>query len=391
MSDSLFSDLLVIDCASFVAGPAAATMLGDLGARVIKVEPPTGDGYRMLKHLPGLPPCEHNYPWRHTNRNKESLALDLKDTEQRKVLDALIARADVFITNYPLGVRKSLSLQYDDVRAVNPRIIYGSLTPYGEEGPEAASTGYDATAWLARSGLMDAIRATSDTPPAVSMPGMGDYMSANALYGAIVTALYRREKTGEGGRVGSSLMANGLWSNAVCVQAALDGADTTRRLERHKLSAFSQVYRCADDRWFLLTVLPQVQERVWPSIAACCGHPEWVDDARFATVDSRRENNEALTALFEAAFAGRPWAEWQAEMEALHITAGRIAKHGDHADCEQARVNNMVVAYGDEPGSKTISSPIYIDGVSKVPARLAPELGEHTESILAELGLQQQG
>jgi formyl-CoA transferase len=387
MSDALFSDLLVIDCASFIAGPAAATMLGDLGARVIKIEPPTGDGYRQLLHLPGLPPCEHNYPWRHTNRNKESLALDLKDPGQRQVLDALVQKADVFITNYPLGVRASLALNYDDVRAVNPRIIYGSFTPYGEEGPEAASTGYDATAWWARSGLMDAVRASSDTPPAVSMPGMGDYMSANALYGAIVTALYRREKTGEGGRVGSSLMANGLWSNAVCVQAALDGADTNKRMERHKLSAFSQVYRCADERWFLLTVLPQVQDRVWPSIAACCGHPEWVEDERFATMESRRENNRELTTLFEAAFARRPWAEWQAEMEALHITAGRIAKHADHAADEQALVNGMVVDYGDEPGSKTISSPIYIDGATKVAARPAPELGEHTAAILAELGI----
>ena len=391
MSDSLFSDLLVIDCASFIAGPAAATMLGDLGARVIKVEPPTGDGYRLLMHLPGLPPCEQNYPWRHTNRNKESLALDLKNPDQREALNALIRKADVFITNYPLGVRKSLSLDYADVCAANPRIIYGSLTPYGEEGPEAASTGYDATAWWARSGLMDAIRASSDTPPAVSMPGMGDYMSANALYGAIVTALYRREKTGEGGRVGSSLMANGLWSNAVCVQAALDGADTSKRLDRTKLSAFSQVYRCADDRWFLLTVLPQVQERVWPAIAQCCGHPEWVEDERFATMDSRRQNNQLLTGLLETAFAQRPWAEWQAEMEALHITAGRIAKHGDHADCEQARVNGMVVDYGEESGGKTISSPIYVDGVSKVPARPAPELGEHTEAILAELGLHKSG
>ena len=185
---SLFDDLLVIDCASFIAGPAAGTILADFGARVIKIEPPGGDGYRKLKHLPGVPRCESNYPWRLTNRGKESLALDLKQPEARAVLEQLVGRADVFITNYPLGVREKLQLRYPDIRALNPKLIYASLTPYGETGPEAGNTGYDATAWWARSGLMDSVRASSDTPPGVSVPGMGDHMSACSLYGAIVTA-----------------------------------------------------------------------------------------------------------------------------------------------------------------------------------------------------------
>ena len=387
MSDTLFSDLLVIDCASFIAGPAAATMLADMGARVIKVEPPTGDGYRLLKHLPGLPQGETNYPWRHTNRSKESLSLDLKNAEQRASLDKLIAKADVFVTNYPLGVRDSLNLHYEDIKAINPSIVYASFTPYGEEGPEAASTGYDATAWWARSGLMDAVRATGDTPPAISMPGMGDYMSANALYGAIVTALYRREKTGEGGRVGSSLMANGLWSNAVCVQAALDGADTSKRLERHKLSAFSQTYRCSDDRWFLLTVLPQVQEKVWPALAECCGHPEWITDERFTTIESRRANNADLTAALEAVFLEHPWSYWEPRMVEGHITAGKIARHSDHAVCEQAMANQMLVGCEAEQGQLTINSPFYIDGGEKVSPREAPEVGQHNAALFAEFGL----
>ncbi|MCB1856421.1 MAG: CoA transferase [Halieaceae bacterium] len=144
---SLFADLLVIDCASFIAGPAAATILSDFGARVIKIEPPGGgDGYRKLKHLPGVPRCEQNYPWRLTNRGKQSLALDLKQPEGRAVLEQLIGRADVFVTNYPLAVREKLRLRYTDIRALNPKTIYASLTPYGESGPEAGSTGYDATA-----------------------------------------------------------------------------------------------------------------------------------------------------------------------------------------------------------------------------------------------------
>lgn len=387
MTDALFGDLLVIDCASFIAGPAAGTMLADFGARVIKVEPPAGDGYRLLRHLPGLPQCELNYPWRHTNRSKEGLALDLKEPRHREVLDALVRKADVFITNYPLGVRATLKLDYEDIRAINPGIIYASLTPYGETGPEADSTGYDATAWWARSGLMDAVRASGDTPPAVSMPGMGDYMSACSLYGAIVTALYRRQKTGEGSRVGSSLMANGLWSNGLCVQAALDGADTDKRLDRDKLSAFTQVYRCRDDRWFMLTVLPQAQEKSWPELAQCVGHPEWLEDPRYETMESRRIHNVALVAALEAAFMEQDWAYWQQHLGARNITCGRIARHGDHGDDEQANAAAALVPFADDPERKTVDSPLYIEGLSKRAPSTAPEIGEHNGAILAELGI----
>lgn len=160
----------------------------------------------MLKHLPGLPGCDSNYPWSLTNRNKESLALDLKSSEGRAFLDTLVARADVFITNYPLGVRDRLKLRYEDMAELNPRLIYASLTPYGEEGPEVGNTGYDATAWWARSGLMDAVRASGDTPPAVSVPAMGDHMAACSLYGAIVTARGERSD----GRLSQSLRSTGI-------------------------------------------------------------------------------------------------------------------------------------------------------------------------------------
>jgi crotonobetainyl-CoA:carnitine CoA-transferase CaiB-like acyl-CoA transferase len=387
MTDSLFGDLLVIDCASFIAGPAAGTMLADFGARVIKVEPPGGDGYRLFPHLPGMPQCDLNYPWRHTNRSKEGLALDLKQAQHRAALDALLARADVFITNYPLGVRTALRLDYEDIRAINPGIIYASLTPYGETGPEAGNTGYDATAWWARSGLMDAVRASGDTPPAVSMPGMGDYMAACSLYGAIVTALYRRQKTGEGGKVGTSLMANGLWSNGLSVQAALDGADTSKRLDRDKLSAFTQVYRCRDDRWFMLTLLPQAQQKAWPILAECVGHPEWLEDPRWETAESRRAHNASLVAALEAAFLEQDWAYWQEVLEQRNITCGRIARHGDHGDDEQANAAGALVRFADDPGRKTVDSPLYVEGVSKRPPQVAPDIGQHNAAILAELGI----
>ncbi len=384
---SLFSDLLVIDCASFIAGPAAGAILADFGAKVIKIEPPgSGDGYRKLKYLPGVPLCETNYPWRLTNRGKQSLALDLKQPEGRAMLDRLVSRADVFITNYPLGVRENLRLRYCDISAVNPKAIYASLTPYGESGPEAGSTGYDATAWWARSGLMDSVRASSDTPPGLSVPGMGDHMSACSLYGAIVTALYQRQRTGEGSMVGSSLLANGLWSNGFMVQAALDGANMDIRLDQDKRSAFTQLYRCRDDRWLLLTILPQVQDAAWPRLARCVGHEEWLDDSRFASSDSRHQHNVDLTALLQAAIAEQDWRYWEASFAQCGITCGRVAKSADHCEDIQVSAAGLLCEFDDDSG-RTVDSPLYVTGAAKRRPSPAPGIGEHSVQILTDIGI----
>ncbi len=383
---ALFADLLVIDCASFIAGPAAGTILADFGARVIKIEPPDGDGYRKLKHLPGVPRCDSNYPWRLTNRGKESLALDLKQTEGRAVLERLVSRADVFITNYPLPVREKLRLQYADIRALNSQTIYASLTPYGESGPEAGSTGYDATAWWARSGLMDSVRASSDTLPGVSVPGMGDHMTACSLYGAIVTALYQRQRTGQGCMVGSSLLANGLWANGFNVQAALDGADMSVRFDSAKLSAFTQIYRCRDDRWFLLTILPQAQEAAWPRLARCLGHGEWLDDPRFTAAATRHAHNQELTAMLREAIAQQEWSYWEASFAQHGITCGRVARAADHLEDAQVAAAGLLSDFADGSG-RTVDSPMYVGGATKRQPSVAPEVGEHSVGILSDLGI----
>src|SRR5262245_46753966 len=219
MSEYLFAGLKVIDCASWIAGPAAATILSDFGADIIKIEPPgAGDPWRASTPVPGK---ATDYYWQLTSRNKRSLAIDLKHADGIAVLYRLVASADVFVTNFPLPVRERLRMAASDLLPRNARLIYASLTAYGEEGEEAARTGFDSTAYWARTGLMDTMRPTVDTDPVRSVPGMGDHPSATALYAAIVTALYRREKTGKGGLVQSSLLQNGLWANACFVQSRL--------------------------------------------------------------------------------------------------------------------------------------------------------------------------
>ena len=302
MGTGLFGDLLVIDCASFVAGPAAATIMSDFGARVIKIEPPgEGDAYRTLIKYRGAEDVI-DYFWTLDSRNKESVALDLKSPDARAFLDELIKRADVFITNYPFPVRERLRLQAKDVMPLNKRLIYASLSPYGEEGPERDRTAFDATAWWARSGLMDMVRATGDTELAMSVPGMGDHPTATAMYAAIVTALYRRQVTGEGAEVTTSLLANGLWSNGCQVQAALCDLELVPRAERGQRNPLVEYYLTADGREFTLAMVNIARE--WPLLLRAIGRTEWLEDPLFSTPLARFENGDLLTTLLGDTFGG---------------------------------------------------------------------------------------
>ena len=254
MEKGIFEGLKVLDCASFIAAPAAATVLSDFGADVIKIEPPgSGDPYRNLPNLPGYPKSEYNFAWMLDSRNKKSIALDLSKAEAQAVLYRLVREADVFITNFPPSVRAKLGLTYDKLAPLNERLIYASFTGYGEKGEEANKPGFDSNASWARSGLMDLVRADTDTTPARSVAGMGDHPCAMAFYGAIVTALYKRERTGKGSHVSSNLMANGVWASGVLTQAKLCGAKFSERRPRERaLNAVTNHYKCKDGRWLIL-------------------------------------------------------------------------------------------------------------------------------------------
>src|ERR1700722_19381997 len=302
MTDSLFTGLKVIDCASWIAGPAAATMLSDFGADVIKIEPPgAGDPWRASQPIPGK---NVDYYWQLTSRNKRSLALDLKHREGQAVLHRLVTQADVFVTNFPLPVRDRLRMAPVDLLPLNPRLIYASFTAYGETGDEAAKTGFDSTAYWARTGLMDQVRAEASTAPARSMPGMGDHPSATGLYAAIVTALYRREKTGKGGVVRSSLLQNGLWANGCAVQTRLFGEHVAHRPAREEApNALANHYQSRDGRWFIMALWNE--QRQLRGFLAAIGREDLTSDPRFATPDARKTNARELVRTLDAEFAKR--------------------------------------------------------------------------------------
>ena len=385
MAGGIFEGLKVLDCASFIAAPAAATVLSDFGAEVIKIEPPgTGDPYRLLPKLPGYPISEHNFAWLLEARNKRSLALDLAKPEGREVLYRLVAEADVFITNFPPGVRKRLGITYEEIGTKNPRLIYASFTGYGEKGAEADKPGFDSNAYWARSGLMDLVRADENTTPARSTPGMGDHPCAMALYGAIVTALYKRERTGEGSHVSSNLMANGLWAAGVLAQAKLCGAQFQERRPRERaLNAVVNHYRCKDGRWLILSLLNE--ERQWPTLAGCMGREDLIADARFATKADRHARSLELIAIFDQVFATKSLAEWRAILDGNGLVFGVIGILDDIPTDTQMIENEVLVPFEND-ALLTINSPIWVDGSEKVKPKRPPEVGEHSEDILRESG-----
>src|SRR3954466_2965603 len=385
MDKGIFDGLKVLDCASFIAAPAAATVLSDFGADVIKIEPPgAGDPYRNLPNLPGYPVSPQNYAWLLESRNKKSLALDLTKPEGREVLRRLVAQTDVFITNFPPAVRQRLGITYEALSPLNERLIYASFTGYGEKGEEANKPGFDSNAYWARSGLMDLVRADTDTTPARSVAGMGDHPCAMAFYGAIVTALYQREKTGKGSHVASNLMANGVWAASVLAQAKLCGAKFAERRPRERaLNAVANHYQCKDGRWLILSLLSE--EKQFPTLAKCLGREDLITDPRFATKPDRHARSVELIKIFDETFATRDLAEWRKILDGNGLVFGIVGILDDIPNDKQMLDNEVLVPFENDT-MLTISSPIWIDGAKKVQPRKPPGVGEHSDEILRSAG-----
>jgi formyl-CoA transferase len=383
-SDNIFSGFKVVDFSSFVAGPSAAVILSDFGADVIKVEPPNGDPWRQGHKVPPQPTADVPYQWNLANRNKRSIALDLKSPAAQRVLQELVTWADVFIVNTPHPARKKLKLEYDDVVQWNPRLIYADLTGFGEKGPDADLPGFDITSYWARSGLLSMTR-DAGMPPTWPVGGSGDNATAVGLYSAIVTALFRRERTGKGAYVTTSLLAEGVWSASVSIQAALSDAKFAAPHDRkNPANAALNVYRAGDDTWFVLIITPDK----FVAVARAIGRAELLTDPRFSDPAKLAANRPQLTAILDDVFAAQPMAHWYQVFAGLHVTFGAVRGPQEVIDDPQLAANDIVVPLEGAGGklTSTISSPIQVHGVAKVPARRAPDLGEHTEEILRALG-----
>jgi formyl-CoA transferase len=231
---------------------------------------------------------------------------------------------------------------------------------------------------------MDQVRAADTTPPARSMPGMGDHPSGTGLYAAIVTALYRREKTGLGGVVKSSLLQNGLWANACAVQTRLFGEHVGHRpLREDAPNALANHYQSRDNRWFIMALFNE--QRQLRGFLTAIGRPELTDDPRFATDAARKQNARVLTGILDEVFRTRTLAEWRAVLDEVGVTFGIVATVDEALDDAQMQACGALVPFADGEGL-TISAPFHVEGVDKVAARRAPALGQNTDDVLLQAG-----
>lgn len=384
----LFSGLKVIDCATVIAAPAAAMILADFGADVIKVEQPgAGDMLRILSDIDTTPNAGNDWFWQLGGRNKRGIQLDIKSEAGREIMGSLVAEADVFITNYPHPVRESLGLTYGELRALNPRLIYASLTAYGEEGPERDRKGFDQLAYWARSGLMDLMREPG-TMPTQGLPGMGDFPTSVALYASIVTALLHRERTGEGGMAHTSLLANGVWSAAGIMQGAMAGGDMAGYRQTNSVNnPMMRPYETADGRWLQFNMIRTEEMLSLLFVALDATH--LLGDERFPDLITMfGPQRAALGTELAAIVQTRTALEWMLVFEQADLPVNLIGMVEETAADPQVRMNRIAIQ-PDDAGIDTdwiINHPIKATSVDQVEPRRAPRLGEHGDEILAELG-----
>jgi crotonobetainyl-CoA:carnitine CoA-transferase CaiB-like acyl-CoA transferase len=370
----------------WVAGPATAAVLGDWGAEVLKVENPAGgDPIRALMAM-GLPlePVV-NPSLELDNRNKRSIAVDPHMPGGREVLHRLLRGADVFVSNLRAGALERMGLAYGDVCELNPRLIYATLSGYGTRGPEKDRAAFDYAAFWARGGAMASLGDPAGPPPS-QRPGMGDHLAGLSLAGAVSAALFHRERSGQGQALHLSLFQTGIWMMSTDIEVSLATGFSHTPTGRAVVNPLWNHYRAGDGRWFHLVMLQA--DRYWTRFCDAIEHPELAADARYATVLTRAAHSRDLIRLFDEVFATRPLAEWAERFDRAALVWGPVQSVADVTRDPQARALGMFETIPHRSGQEVevVRSPIEFSATPAAIRHGAPELGEHTEAVLLELG-----
>lgn len=376
----------VVELAVWIAGPAAALVLADWGADVIKVEPLDGDPNRSFKYLFGGDP-DTNPVFELDNRGKRGIAVDIRSPEGAGIMERLLVEADVFVTNLRPGALQRAGLDAPTVMARHPRLVYGHITGYGTDGPDADRAAYDLAAFWSRTGIADTLR-TPDGQVPVQRGGMGDHATGMTLAGGIAAALFQRERTGRGELVTTSLLRQGVYMLGFDLNVALDWGRAAPLVDRRRApNPMANNYTCADGR--TLWLVGVASDRHWPPLARAMGHPEWLDDERFASERGRFKNREELIALLDAEFATRDLNDWAAafahEPDVFWAPVNSI--EDVLADPQIGPSGAIVdVPERDHGSRQMVATPIDFAGGSLRPRRVAPNIGEHSRDVLAGLG-----
>jgi crotonobetainyl-CoA:carnitine CoA-transferase CaiB-like acyl-CoA transferase len=376
----------VVELGVWVAGPAAGGILADWGAEVIKVEPPgLGDPARSFSKMLGgdLP---FNPPFEMDNRGKRSIIIDLTHDEGRALALELIEDADVFVTNVRMAALARIGLDPASLLRANPRLVYGAISGYGMSGDDADTAAYDIAAFWARSGIAHSLTTPGQHPP-FQRGGMGDHSVGMTLAGAICAGLYSREKTGEGQLVSSSLLRQGVYTLSFDLAVTMRfGVEIQSANRKTMFNPSVNNYRDKDDRWFWIVGLEG--ERHWPPLARAVGHPEWIEDARFATPEQRAANAAELISMLDEIFATRSRDEWkQAFDREEDLWWAPVQTIQEVLEDPQVQAAGGLVEVPDEEATTLLpATPADFHGTPGQPRSMAPGHGEHSDEILEALG-----
>ena len=368
--------LKVVEQGTFITGPAAGMLLGDLGADVVKVEvPKTGDPFRAFKG--GL----YSPHYQTYNRNKRSITLDTKNAADREVLDALIAEADVYIQNFRPGVAEKLGVGAERLQALNPKLVYCSISGFGATGPAANRPAYDTVAQAA-SGFLNLL--VNPANPRVVGPAIADSLTGfYAAYG-VLGALFERNRTGIGRKVEVSMLEAMAHFNLDAFTHFFQAGEVMGPYSRPSVSQ-SYVLRCADDKWIALHM--SSPEKFWQGLAVAIEQPDLFKDERFATRNARIANQETLIELLGARFLLQPRDEWCRRLQREDVPNAPVYDTSEALEDPQAKHLQLMTS-AEHPLMglfRTVRSPVSFDGERALAVRPPPTLGEHSDEIRAEL------
>lgn len=378
----------VVEVANWLAAPSAAALMADLGADVIKVEPPGGDVYRRYNLGAAASDAGPavNYAFELDNRGKRSITVALTRPGGSDVVRRLAAQADVFITNLLQPRRERYGLTVEDIQSVNDQVVYVSFSGYGTEGPDAGRAGFDYAAFWARSGVMNLL-GDPDAPPVLCRPGQGDHTTALNLLASTLTALRLRDMTGEGQVVDVTLVGTGVWTVGTDMSGALASRRQPPRHDRSQpANPLWNTYLCSDRRWLLLVMVQP--DPYWPDFCVALGHPEWEHDARYASFEARSANSAELTAAIAATFATRDSGAWAAALDAHGLIWAPVAGLPDVAEDPTLRALGAFTKVTPAEGEpfETLSPPFRVRGADIGVRGPAPTAGEHTRVVLEQFG-----
>lgn len=377
--------LRVIELATYIAAPGAAGIMADWGADVIKIESPDGDPMRRFFDTIASDQ-DANPIFELDNRGKRSVVLDIRSKGGSAAAKALVKDADIFLTNVRPAALARAGLDYETLKAVNPRLIYCSLTGYGLEGPDADKPGMDVAAFWSRAGV-GAITAPKGAEPFPIRTGMGDHVTSLATVSAILAAVHERHRTGTGRLVETSLLRTGVYAigSDMAIQLRFGKLASTRG-RREAIQPLANFFKTRDDRWICLLARQGATD--WRQIAVAAGRPDLPEDPRFATARLRRENTAALVDILDAAFGAMDYAQAKEALDAGDITWAPWQTPRDLVGDPQAQAAGCFVQTPDGHGATfpAPAGPARFPGSEDGPRGPAPRLGEHTAAVLTEIG-----